>query len=44
LTKGATDVAPDGGAVFEEMLRLSPMEQAGGLKRLLKVLRKISKS
>ena len=38
LAEGATDVALDGGAVFEEVLRLPPMEQEGGLKRLLEVL------
>jgi len=44
LTVGVMDVAPDGGAVFEEMLRLFPMQWAGGLKRFFEVLRKISKS
>jgi hypothetical protein len=38
LAEGATDVALDGGIVFEEVHCLSPMEWAGGLERLLKVL------
>ena len=38
LSKGAMDVAPDGGAVFEEVLRLPPVERAGGLECLLEVL------
>jgi hypothetical protein len=37
LAKGATDVALHGCIVFEKMLRLPPMEWAGGLERLLKV-------
>jgi hypothetical protein len=32
------DVAPDGGAVFEEVLRLSLVERVGGLKCHIKVL------
>ena len=39
MSKGAMDVAPDGGAVFEEVLCLPPMEQEGGLERFLEVLR-----
>ena len=38
LAEGAMDVAPDGGTIFEEVLRLPPMEQEGGLKSLLEVL------
>jgi hypothetical protein len=38
LAKGATDVAPDGGIVLEEVLCLLPVEQAGGFERLLEVL------
>jgi hypothetical protein len=37
LVKGATDVALHGSVVLEEMPGLSPMEQTGGLKHLLKV-------
>jgi hypothetical protein len=37
LVKGATDVALHGSAVLEEMPGLSPREQVGGLKHLLKV-------
>ena len=38
LAKGAVDVAPNGGIVFEEVLHLPLMEWAGGLERLLQVL------
>ena len=37
LAEGATDVAPHGSAILEEVLCLPPMEQAGGLERLLEV-------
>ena len=33
------NVAPDGGTILEEVLRLSPMERAGGFEHLLEVLR-----
>jgi hypothetical protein len=39
LAEGAMDVSRNGGTIFEEVLRLSLMERAGGLERLLKVLR-----
>ena len=39
LAEGATDVAPNGGVVLEEVLCLPLMEQAGGFKLLLEVLR-----
>jgi hypothetical protein len=42
LAKGAMDVALHGCVVLEKMLRLPPMEQAGGLKRLLEVFRSCS--
>jgi hypothetical protein len=38
LAKGATDVAPDGGTTFEEVLCLPTVERAGGFERLLEVL------
>jgi hypothetical protein len=38
LAKGDKNVAPDGGAVLEEVLCLPPMEQAGALKCLLDVI------
>jgi hypothetical protein len=38
LAKDATNVAPDGGVVLEEVLCLPPVEQAGALKCLLKVI------
>jgi hypothetical protein len=37
LAEGAMDVAFHGGAVLEKILRLPPVEWAGGLERLLKV-------
>jgi hypothetical protein len=42
LAKGATDVALHGCVVLEEMLRLLPMERAGGLERLLEVFQSCS--
>jgi hypothetical protein len=42
LAEGATDVALHGCIVLEKMLRLPPVERAGGLKRLLKVFRTCS--
>jgi hypothetical protein len=38
LVEGATDVAPDGGSILEEVLCLPFMEWAGGFKCLLEVL------
>jgi hypothetical protein len=38
LAKDAMNVAPNGGIVLEEVLCLPPVEQAGDLKCLLKVI------
>ena len=34
LAEGATNVALDGGTIFEEVLHLPPVEREGGLERL----------
>jgi hypothetical protein len=39
LAEGATDVARHGGTVLEKMLRLPPVERAGGFEHLLEVFR-----